>query len=73
MNVTDENYFRLYQCEIGSPPTLMNTWKVGPSPVVSPSKLPNFASLGDTAIDFDFATPAINPCDDVSYKNSKFP
>lgn len=25
----------------------------------SPSKIPNFASLGDTAVDFDFATPTL--------------
>lgn len=49
---------RLYECEIGDAPKLMRTWKVGPS-IQSPSKIPNFASLGDTAVDFDFATPTV--------------
>ncbi|XP_012288846.1 nuclear pore complex protein Nup88 isoform X2 [Orussus abietinus] len=65
--LTSENSFHLYECELGEKPRLMKNWKVGPSPSRSPSKIPNFASLGDTAVDFDFATPTLRP--DVEEKN----
>lgn len=51
-------FFRLYECDVGDTPRLMRTWKVGPT-VHSPSKIPNFTSLGDSAVDFDFATPLV--------------
>ncbi|XP_076640324.1 nuclear pore complex protein Nup88 isoform X1 [Colletes latitarsis] len=57
--LTSENTFRLYECELGSTPRLIKCWKVGRMPLGSPSKLPDFASLGDTAVDFDFATPTL--------------
>ncbi|XP_054004714.1 nuclear pore complex protein Nup88 isoform X1 [Hylaeus anthracinus] len=57
--LTSENTFRLYECELGSAPRLIKRWKVGRTPSSSPSKLPDFSSLGDTAVDFDFATPTL--------------
>lgn len=50
--------FRLYECEIDEGPRLKRTWKVGPSGP-SPSKIPSFAALGETAVDFDFASPSV--------------
>ncbi|XP_047367265.1 nuclear pore complex protein Nup88 [Vespa velutina] len=59
--LTSENIFRLYECEINKSPILIKSWKVGRSPISggSPSNIPNFVSLGDTAVDFDFATPTL--------------
>ncbi|KAG7196705.1 hypothetical protein KM043_016035 [Ampulex compressa] len=57
--LTSENTFRLYECELGGAPRLVKSWKVGRVPSCSPSKIPDFASLGDTAVDFDFATPTL--------------
>ncbi|XP_026668157.1 nuclear pore complex protein Nup88-like [Ceratina calcarata] len=57
--LTSENTFRLYECELGNRPRLVKCWKIGRVPFSSPSKLPDFTSLGDTAIDFDFATPTL--------------
>ncbi|XP_076181776.1 nuclear pore complex protein Nup88 isoform X2 [Ptiloglossa arizonensis] len=57
--LTSENTFRLYECELGSTPRLVKYWKVGRMPSSSPSKIPDFSSLGDTAVDFDFATPTL--------------
>ncbi|XP_015177181.1 PREDICTED: nuclear pore complex protein Nup88 isoform X2 [Polistes dominula] len=58
--LTSENIFRLYECEINGTPKLVKSWKVGRTPMTSTrSKVPNFASLGDTAVDFDFATPTL--------------
>ena len=57
--LTSENTFRLYECELGSTPKLIKSWRVGRMPYGSPSKIPNFSSLGDTAVDFDFATPTL--------------
>ncbi|XP_076245766.1 nuclear pore complex protein Nup88 [Calliopsis andreniformis] len=57
--LTSENTFRLYECDLGSPPKLLKSWKVGRMPYGSPSKIPDFSSLGDTAVDFDFATPTL--------------
>ncbi|OAD55069.1 Nuclear pore complex protein Nup88 [Eufriesea mexicana] len=60
--LTSENTFRLYECEFGSRPRIIKSWKVGRVPFSSPSKIPDFTSLGDTAVDFDFATPTLrNP------------
>lgn len=49
---------RLYECEIGNAAKIIKTWKVGPT-VHSPSKIPNIASLGETAVDFDFSSPTV--------------
>ncbi|KAG9436552.1 nuclear pore complex protein Nup88 [Apis mellifera carnica] len=57
--LTSENTFRLYECELGNKPRLIRSWKVGRVPFGSPSKIPDFTSLGDTAVDFDFATPTL--------------
>ncbi|KAL0114540.1 hypothetical protein PUN28_011677 [Cardiocondyla obscurior] len=57
--LTSENSFRLYQCELGDAPRLIKCWKVGRAPSSSPSKIPDFTSLGETAVDFDFATPTL--------------
>nr|XP_003702612.1 PREDICTED: nuclear pore complex protein Nup88 [Megachile rotundata] len=57
--LTSENTFRLYKCEVGNAPRLLKSWKVGRVPYGSPSKIPDFSSLGDTAVDFDFATPTL--------------
>lgn len=53
-------HFRLFECETGSSPQLIRTWKVGPSPSLSTSNIPSFAALGDIAVDFDFATPTVS-------------
>ncbi|KAK1117799.1 hypothetical protein K0M31_015734 [Melipona bicolor] len=57
--LTSENTFRLYECEVGNRPKFIKSWKVGRVPFNSPSKIPDFTSLGDTAVDFDFATPTL--------------
>nr|XP_034171113.1 nuclear pore complex protein Nup88 [Osmia lignaria] len=57
--LTSDNTFRLYECEVGNTPRLVKCWKVGRKPFGSPSKIPDFSSLGDTAVDFDFATPTL--------------
>ncbi|XP_071574996.1 nuclear pore complex protein Nup88 [Temnothorax nylanderi] len=57
--LTSENSFRLYECELGGAPRLIKCWKVGRAPSSSPSKIPDFTSLGETAVDFDFATPTL--------------
>ncbi|CAK9821429.1 Nuclear pore complex protein Nup88 [Anthophora retusa] len=57
--LTSENTFRLYECELDNKPKVIKTWKVGRVPFTSPSKIPDFTSLGDTAVDFDFATPTL--------------
>ncbi|KZC11424.1 Nuclear pore complex protein Nup88, partial [Dufourea novaeangliae] len=57
--LTSENTFCLYECEFSSTPRLLKSWKVGRMPHNSPSKIPDFSSLGDTAVDFDFATPTL--------------
>ncbi|XP_031828609.1 nuclear pore complex protein Nup88 [Nomia melanderi] len=57
--LTSENTFCLYECELGSPPRRVKYWKIGRKPYNSPSKIPDFSSLGDTAVDFDFATPTL--------------
>ncbi|XP_043518291.1 nuclear pore complex protein Nup88 [Frieseomelitta varia] len=57
--LTSENTFRLYECEVGNRPKFVRSWKVGRIPFSSPSKIPDFTSLGDTAVDFDFATPTL--------------
>jgi len=44
---------------LGGAPRLVKCWKVGRAPSRSPSKIPDFTSLGETAIDFDFATPTL--------------
>lgn len=60
--------YRLYNCELNGSQTLVKTWSVGP-PSGSPLKIPTHASLGETAVDFDFATPTIKP--DIDTKNVK--
>lgn len=50
---------RLYECELGVMPKLVKTWKVGSSSSTSPRKIPTIESLGETAVDFDFATPRV--------------
>ncbi|KAL7307671.1 hypothetical protein TKK_0000353 [Trichogramma kaykai] len=58
--LTSDNIFLLYECELGGAgPKLVRTWKVGPSMHSPASKVPSFAALGDTAVDFDFATPSL--------------
>ncbi|XP_018045895.1 PREDICTED: nuclear pore complex protein Nup88 [Atta colombica] len=57
--LTSENSFRLYECDLGDAPRLVKCWKVGRAPSSSPSKIPDFTSLGETAVDFDFATPTL--------------
>ncbi|XP_067208028.1 nuclear pore complex protein Nup88 [Linepithema humile] len=57
--LTSENSFRLYECELGGAPRLIKCWKVGRTPSDSPSKIPDFTSLGETAVDFDFVTPTL--------------
>ncbi|XP_011873119.1 PREDICTED: nuclear pore complex protein Nup88 [Vollenhovia emeryi] len=57
--LTSENSFRLYECELGGAPRLIKRWKVGRGPSNSPSKIPDFTSLGETAVDFDFVTPTL--------------
>ncbi|XP_051154402.1 nuclear pore complex protein Nup88 isoform X1 [Leptopilina boulardi] len=57
--LTSQNTFHLYECLIGETPTLLKTWKVGPTPSTSPSKIPSFASLGEIAVDFDFSSPCV--------------
>ncbi|XP_033329725.1 nuclear pore complex protein Nup88 [Megalopta genalis] len=57
--LTSENTFCLYECEIGNSPKLIKSWKVGRTPFGSPLKIPDFTSLGDTAVDFDFVTPTL--------------
>ena len=44
---------------MGNRPKFVRSWKVGRVPFSSPSKIPDFTSLGDTAVDFDFATPTL--------------
>ena len=56
----------MYECEIGDEPKMVRTWKVGRSQ--SPSKMPILASLGETAVDFDFATPTIKQDSDLEIK-----
>ena len=47
----------------------MKTWRVGPVPVGSPSRqVPNIDSLGETAVDFDFATPTIGTSNKIVNK-----
>ncbi|OXU27941.1 hypothetical protein TSAR_010338, partial [Trichomalopsis sarcophagae] len=77
--LTSGNIFQLYECELGDSPKLTRSWKVGPS-LHSPSKVPNFMSLGDTAVDFDFATPTAKQDGDkeidvnkVSWKQIEWP
>lgn len=67
--LTSENSFRLYECEISRSPKLIKTWKVGRTPSTSPFKIPNFSSLGDTAVDFDFATPTLRHPEQYVEKN----
>ncbi|XP_043276601.1 nuclear pore complex protein Nup88 isoform X2 [Venturia canescens] len=70
--LTSENTFQLYECELGSSPRLMRTWKVGPTPLASPSKyMPTIESLGETAVDFDFATPTLKTENDGKEGGSK--
>ncbi|XP_018300154.1 nuclear pore complex protein Nup88 isoform X1 [Mycetomoellerius zeteki] len=57
--LTSENSFRLYECDLGDAPRLVKCWKVGRAPSNSPSKIPDFTSLGETAVDFDFATSTL--------------
>ncbi|XP_033345817.1 nuclear pore complex protein Nup88 isoform X1 [Bombus vosnesenskii] len=57
--LTSENTFRLYECEVGNKPKYLKSWKVGRVPFGSPSRIPDFTSLGDIAVDFDFATPTL--------------
>ncbi|XP_076645956.1 nuclear pore complex protein Nup88 [Halictus rubicundus] len=57
--LTSENTFCLYECEQGNPPRLIKSWKVGRTHFGSPSKIPDFSALGETAVDFDFATPTL--------------
>lgn len=49
----------LYECEIGNAPQLIKNWIIGPLASHSPSKIPNFISLGEYAVDFDFATATL--------------
>ncbi|KAI4497312.1 hypothetical protein M0802_007559, partial [Mischocyttarus mexicanus] len=68
--LTSENIFRLYECEINNAPKLIKSWKVGRSPMSGlRSKVPNFASLGDMAVDFDFATPTLRKPELFAGKN----
>ncbi|XP_034952149.1 nuclear pore complex protein Nup88 [Chelonus insularis] len=58
--LTSDNSFQLYECSIGHVPKLMKHWKVGVTPVFSPTKkISTIESLGETAVDFDFVTPTI--------------
>ncbi|EFN85322.1 Nuclear pore complex protein Nup88 [Harpegnathos saltator] len=58
--LTSENSFRLYECELGGAPRLVKCWKVGRAPSSSPPrKIPDFTSLGEIAVDFDFVTPTL--------------
>ncbi|XP_026827915.1 nuclear pore complex protein Nup88 [Ooceraea biroi] len=67
--LTSENSFRLYECEVGNAPRLIKCWKVGRAPSGSPSKIPDFTSLGETAVDFDFATPTLKKPEMFADKN----
>ncbi|XP_063975939.1 nuclear pore complex protein Nup88 [Diachasmimorpha longicaudata] len=65
--LTSENTFQLYECEIGETPKLIRNWKVGPTPPISSTKfIANVESLGETAVDFDFATPTMKFDDDYN-------
>lgn len=67
--LTSENSFRLYECDLGGAPRLVNCWKVGRAPSSTPSKIPDFASLGEIAVDFDFATPTLRKPDMFANKS----
>ncbi|KAL6440272.1 hypothetical protein ACFW04_003089 [Cataglyphis niger] len=67
--LTSENSFRLYECDLGGSPRLVKCWKVGRAPSSSPSKIPGFASLGEAAVDFDFATPTLRKPEIFADKN----
>ncbi|XP_050445936.1 nuclear pore complex protein Nup88 [Cataglyphis hispanica] len=67
--LTSENSFRLYECDLGGSPRLVKCWKVGRAPSNSPSKIPGFASLGEAAVDFDFATPTLRKPEIFADKN----
>ncbi|XP_046589711.1 nuclear pore complex protein Nup88 [Neodiprion lecontei] len=58
--LTSQNTFNLYECEPNGGQSLIKTWTVGPA-FSSPAKIPSPASLGETAVDFDFATPTLRP------------
>ncbi|XP_015114382.1 nuclear pore complex protein Nup88 isoform X2 [Diachasma alloeum] len=63
--LTSENTFQLYECESGETTKLIRNWKVGPTPSLSSTKIiANVESLGETAVDFDFATPIMKLDDD---------
>ncbi|XP_018337042.1 PREDICTED: nuclear pore complex protein Nup88 [Trachymyrmex septentrionalis] len=68
--LTSENSFRLYECDLGDAPRLVKCWKVGRAPSSSPSKIPDFTSLGETAVDFDFATPTLRKPEMFVNKNT---
>ncbi|XP_011695209.1 PREDICTED: nuclear pore complex protein Nup88 isoform X1 [Wasmannia auropunctata] len=68
--LTSENSFCLYECELGGAPRLVKCWKVGRAPSSSPSKIPDFTSLGETAVDFDFATPTLRKPELFANKNT---
>ncbi|XP_072753706.1 nuclear pore complex protein Nup88 isoform X3 [Anoplolepis gracilipes] len=67
--LTSDNTFRLYECDLGGAPRLVKYWKVGRAPSSSPSKIPDFASLGEAAVDFDFATPTLRKPETFADKN----
>ncbi|XP_014468354.1 PREDICTED: nuclear pore complex protein Nup88 [Dinoponera quadriceps] len=67
--LTSENSFRLYDCELGGAPRLVKCWKVGRAPSCSPRKIPDFTSLGETAVDFDFVTPTLKKAELFADKN----
>ncbi|XP_046738540.1 nuclear pore complex protein Nup88 [Diprion similis] len=68
--LTSQNAFNLYECEPNGKQSLIKTWTVGPA-FSSPSKIPGAASLGETAVDFDFATPTLRPGIDAKDIQSK--
>ncbi|XP_024942757.1 nuclear pore complex protein Nup88 [Cephus cinctus] len=57
--LTSQNTLQLFESEVGSEPKLIRNWNIGMSRSGSPSKIPSFEDLGDTAVDFDFTTPTV--------------
>ncbi|XP_078038359.1 nuclear pore complex protein Nup88-like [Augochlora pura] len=69
--LTSENTFCLYECEVGKSPKLVKSWKIGRTPLSSPSKIPDFTCLGEAAVDFDFVTPSLREPEMFSGKDIK--
>ncbi|XP_066587565.1 nuclear pore complex protein Nup88 [Prorops nasuta] len=68
--LTSDNSFGLYDCSAtDKAPTIIKRWRVGRAPMGSPSKIPDFSNLGETAVDFDFATPTLQKPGNYSNRN----